>query len=487
MKKEKKIVNIIICIVYTILILPMAYSMYNSVPACDDFSFGSKTISDNVLLNAIGYAAWNWKHHSGRWLTFFLQSLINPLNIQRHMGRFYGICDIIVFMLVFAAMLYAFRIILGKLLELDIFQTKIATFLIIAVLFSTYYYSEAFNWYIGSTAYTVPFALLLLTAAFAIRYEETQSSRYYVGLILTGLIPATNEFMDVPIGVLYLYIVFYVYGCGFTDKKKLVNRLIPLCVFVIGGISCVFAPGNMSRQDTYEVNPSVVLSVKQIIIDIIVRLKDMVVNHPLAIILFVCLVLFGIKAGKMTGRNNLFITALVTLIVLFGAVFPYVYGRAMTTTYLDVRMQYLFDYILIIGIAIGCIRFGRLVSPYCEKLFSGKTQIALLVCFILVSLVTLLHNNAFAKIVQVDIIAKRQLIAESYDYWNGIILEIENSTEDDVVITREAEPTWSPYFLYVGLVEEDVYDLPLDTVFYNGIIMPNVYYKKASIRYVLGE
>ena len=112
--KSDKLLNVILGLIYILLILPMAYSMYNSVPACDDFSFGSKTISDNVLLNAIGYAAWNWKNHSGRWLTFFLQNLINPLNIQRHMGRFYGICDIVVFLLVFAVMLYSFRIILSK-------------------------------------------------------------------------------------------------------------------------------------------------------------------------------------------------------------------------------------------------------------------------------------------------------------------------------------------------------------------------------------
>lgn len=129
MKKiQQRFIDILVIIIYIIIVTPMFYSMYNSVPACDDFSFGSKTISDNVLLNAIGYAAWNWKNHSGRWLTFFLQNLINPLNIQKHMGRFYGICDIVVFLLVFAVMLYSFRIILGKILELDAKQVKFVTF-----------------------------------------------------------------------------------------------------------------------------------------------------------------------------------------------------------------------------------------------------------------------------------------------------------------------------------------------------------------------
>lgn len=338
-KKQDIIRDLYIGILYLLIIFPMLYSMYNSVPACDDFSFGSKTISDNVLLNAIGYAAWNWKNHSGRWLTFFLQNLINPLNIQRHMGRFYGICDIVVFLLVFAVMLYSFRIILSKILELDAKQVKVVTFLIIAVLFTTYYYSEAYNWYIGSTAYTVPFALLLLTIAFTIRYEETLEKKYYIGLILSGLIPATNEFMDVPIGVLYLYVVLGIYRLNLKDKKQFINRLIPLIIFVIGGISCVFAPGNFSRQDSYDVQPSALMSAKQIVIDIIVRLKDMVARHPLAIIIFVCLILFGIKAGRMSGKNNIIVTAIITFIVVFGAVFPYVYGRAMATTYLDVRRQ----------------------------------------------------------------------------------------------------------------------------------------------------
>ena len=485
--KSDKLLNVILGLIYILLILPMAYSMYNSVPACDDFSFGSKTISDNVLLNAIGYAAWNWKNHSGRWLTFFLQNLINPLNIQRHMGRFYGICDIVVFLLVFAVMLYSFRIILSKILELDAKQVKVVTFLIIAVLFTTYYYSEAYNWYIGSTAYTVPFALLLLTIAFTIRYEETLEKKYYIGLILSGLIPATNEFMDVLIGVLYLYVVFGIFRLNLKDKKRLINRLIPLLVFVIGGISCVFAPGNFSRQDSYDVQPSALMSAKQIVIDIIVRLKDMVAHHPLAIIIFVSLVLFGIKAGKMSGKNNIIVTAILTFIVVFGAVFPYVYGRAMTTTYLDVRMQYLFDYIIIMGISIGCVRFGRLISPKCAGMLDGKRKFVVYGIFGVLSIIALIYNSNYSKIVQIDIIDKRELIAESYDYWNGIILEIENSNEYDVVITRESEPAWTPYFLYVGLVEEDVYNLPLDEIFSNDIIMPNVYYKKASIRYVIED
>ena len=375
---------------------------------------------------------------------------------------------------------------MSRLLKLEGTQLKIAIFLIISVLFTTFYYSEAYNWYIGSTAYTVPFACLLLTLTFIVRYEETSEKKFYIGAILAGMIPATNEFMDVPLGVLYLYVVFGLCGCGFKDKKKVINRLIPLFIFMVGGLTTVLAPGNFARQDTYEVEPNVVMAVKQIIIDIIVRLKDVVLYHPLAVILFASLVILGIKAGSLRFKeNNILVTVVITFITVFGAVFPYVYGRAMTTTYLDVRMQYLFDYIIFIGIGIGCIRFGRLISDKCIPLFDGRKKLVTISVLCIVAFIALLFRGGYKKIIQVDILNKRDLITESYDYWNGIILEIENSPEDNVVIQRAEEPAWTPYFLYVGLVEEDSYNLPLDSIFVNGTIMPNVYYQKESIKYEL--
>ncbi|QFJ53951.1 DUF6056 family protein [Pseudobutyrivibrio xylanivorans] len=476
---SEKIVNCVMGILYVVMIIPMAFSMYNSVPACDDFSFGTRSISDNLLVDAAGYSLWSWKYHSGRWLTFFFQKLINPLNIQRHMGRFYGICDIIVFLIVFAVILYTFRVLLNRLLKLEGTLLNVAIFLIVAVCFTTFYYSEAYNWYIGATAYTVPFACFLLTLTFAVRYEETLQKKFYVGTILAGLIPATNEFFDVPLGVLYLYVVFYVCRCDYKNKKTLINRLIPLIVFMIGGITTVFAPGNFARQDTYEIEPSVPMAVKQIVIDIVVRVKDVVFYHPVAVLLFMGLIILGFKAGHASFKdgNNIILTAVMTFITVFGAVFPYVYGRAMTTTYLDVRMQYLFDYLLFIGIGIGCIRLGRLFR-------NGKVVIGLAALCVLATAAFVVRGGT-KPVIQTDIISKRDLITQSYDYWNGVILEIENSAEDDVVITRTEEPAWSPYFLYMGLVEEDSYDLPLDSIFVDGTIMPNVYYQKKSIKYVI--
>ena len=478
--------NIVLSIFYILIFLPMAFSMYNSVPACDDFAFGLKSISNNLFLNAVGYSVFCWFDHSGRWLLFILQKLINPLNANVHLGRIYGIWMIVLFLVTFVIMYYSLKIILGKLLDLKGEYLKITLFLTIAVLFTTYYYVEVYNWYIGGTAYAVPFVFMLLTFAYLIRYEETLEKKYYIGTILAGLLPATNEIFDLPIGIIYLYAVFYVFEIGFKDKKKLINRMIPLLVFIIGGMTCVFAPGNFARQGVYDNEPSVIKAIPQTIIDLLVRLKDLA-HHPFAIFLFVCLVILGIKAGTTESKNKFLVTVLMTALVSFGALFPYVYGHAATTTFVEVRMLYFSDFLMLIGMCCGCVRFGRMIATRFNFVFSKKSLAITMIVVCAITTAGLWHNSAYSKIIQFDIINKRDLIEESYAYWDGVLTEIENSKDTNVVITREKEPDWSPYFLYSGIVEEDVYDLPLDSVFQIGLIMPNVYYQKESIRYVIGE
>ena len=73
------------------------------------------------------------------------------------------------------------------------------------------------------------------------------------------------------------------------------------------------------------------------------------------------------------------------------------------------------------------------------------------------------------------------MIEESYQFWNGVITEIETSKEDDVIITREKEPMWTPYFLYIGIVDDELYNAKSEEIYASEKIMPNVYYKKDTI------
>ena len=87
----------------------------------------------------------------------------------------------------------------------------------------------------------------------------------------------------------------------------------------------------------------------------------------------------------------------------------------------------------------------------------------------------------YLNITQIDIVKKSSLIKESYAYWDGILTEIENSDEDDVVLYRDKSPDWTKYFLYVGIEPDNVYDQSFDAITPTDEIMVNVYYKKKSI------
>ena len=197
--KNNRKLNILLFVGYLIMMIPMFYSMYYSVPAIDDFAFGANTVSDNLLINALGYVAWNWKNWSGRWLTFFIQKLTCPLNLHIHLGHIYGLIMIVLFVVFSCVLVYSLNMILKFVLNKDEGISKIATFVTVAILFTTNYYSEVYNWYIGATAYALPMVLLLMNFGFTLSYFESGDRRLFIGMLLSGIYPAVNEMYDVPI------------------------------------------------------------------------------------------------------------------------------------------------------------------------------------------------------------------------------------------------------------------------------------------------
>lgn len=479
--------NIILGMCYLCLIIPICYSLWYSVPASDDFAYGAKTISDNILVNAFGYAAWSWMHWSGRWLTFFIQKLICPLNLNMHLGHIYGVYMIVLFLLLTMLIIYSLRIIVAFVLRKNTRLSDIVVLVIVALLFTTNYYVEAYNWYVGATAYQLPMALTLLSFALMIKYILYHDKRYLIGATLAGIMPATNEFFDIPIGIMYLYIIFYLdvrkKGQKLT-KQETVNRLIPLLVFIVCGASNVFAPGNGSRQSSYASTPSLMQAIPLTLKDIIERLWEILRYHPLALVLFIVLVILGIYSNRDKAPVRFpWIGCLAMTIGIYGSIFPYIYARAFDSTYMDVRMEYVLEYLMLIAGAILCLTLGRTISYRLNWSLSGVAAGIGSGCITLLVLLYMgLYGGAsLTSITMVDIYNKHQLIAESYDFWNGILEEIENSTDDDVVIYREQEPEWNAYFLYSGIVNGEKFDVDFNTVYDDEEIMINVYYGKKSI------
>ncbi len=476
--------NIIQIIAYLIIGLPMCYAIWYSVPASDDFAFGVSNISDNPFANAWGYVVYNYFYHSGRWLTFFIQKLINPLNLGVHLGHGYGVYMIVLFIITSAILIYALMVIWDHLVGKE--MAGLATLLSVALFYTTNYYSEIFNWYVGGTAYALPLALAFLSVALTLRYTDTHDKRYYIGLIAAGIIPATNEFLDIPLGIAYLFIAFYLDRAFLTasdknEKTKLfIRQALPLVIFILCGMSVVLAPGNFVRQSTYEAKGSLASGIIQTIIDILVRCKELIFTHSWSLIILAGIFLIGFFAKKdkpVSLKIGIFLMITMT-IATFGCLFPYVYGRAFTTSYVDVRMEYVVELLMELTLAILVFLIGQLLGQLFASL---KVAYVLAALVVLGALALMVRAHSFTSIVQIDIMRHSALLQESYSLWDGVITEIEESTDDDVVIHRGSEPDWSPYFLYMGLTDGDTYAVAMDEIYSVESIMPNVYYGKRSI------
>lgn len=463
-------------IAYVLLLLPIIFSIFYAVPASDDFAFGCFVSSKNVFVNAFMYAANAYKNYSGRWLLFIIQKITCPLNLGIHLGHMYGIIMIALFML----FTWIIKVSIENILEV-IFdgneKIKIITFLTLSLLLSTYYYVEVYNWFIGCTAYALPLSLTLLTYVYTIKYFDNHSNKNLILLLLIGTIPATNEFCCIPLGIVYLYLFLKRYD-RFNSKVKM---LVPLIYFIFMGATVVFAPGNFARQDHYSVKGSLTRSALQAVINIVTRIKDMIVFHPLAVVILLLLVFMGMMVKKK-AKYNIIEVLIVMGIGIFGSIYPYCYGRGFTNTYMDNRMYYGMDYYLMISMAFLAVMIGQYLSIKFELSFDKKSIFKWSVGLLLFAYAIIVPQNNYLKIVQVDILKNKDLIKESYTLWDGILLELEQSDDSNIVINRENELEWTPYFLYSGVPNDTVYNVPSDTIYSLKQIMINVYYHKESLQ-----
>lgn len=117
---------------------------------------------------------------------------------------------------------------------------------------------------------------------------------------------------------------------------------------------------------------------------------------------------------------------------------------------------------------------GMVISSKDIERISKLIKVFSIVIIIAILGVLFVYERAYQKVVQIDIIRNRELIKESYDYWNDIIHEIEIFPEDEVIITRVCEPGWTPYFLYSGLPDGYLFEVEPEAVYCSESIMPNV-------------
>ncbi|WP_099392343.1 hypothetical protein [Pseudobutyrivibrio ruminis] len=454
---------------YALLFLPFVFSVYYTMPANDDYAWALKWWSDNRFIETFERVRWNYMNCYGNsgLLAIVIQVLINPLYLFDNAGHSMGIYMIVADVIIFSGIILSFRKIYQNLFEIEAgLQLNLITFFTTAILATTYYYNDVYNWWSGMPGYSFGMLLGLATIAKLTKYFNTKKTKDYVAMIILGVLACTNMMFDVFVGATYVLLVFV-----FNKAKgdKLIKKVMPLVAFIISGVIQVIAPGNYGRMDRFDlerqgIGTSIYITFFRVVQRFLLTLK----GKPWTLLFFLIILSLGLYYG--TKKNirlvNIILGAFVTIFSAFGGVILYVFGQDKgIDTEFATRINFFSDYITFIGMAIVTFAIGCWIKQKFNVMLK-KSVLLVAVTGITLGLGALtLLTGKYNEIIQINIIQRADVIRESYYFWNEIIDEV-IAAEDgaDVVIKRE-NVDWCPYSYYTSfddsvlpaLTEEEKY------------------------------
>lgn len=491
-------VRLVLLVGYVLLFAPYIYSVFYSMPANDDFQYALSWWSSNVFVEAINRVKWNYLNCFGQSGIFaiIVQIVLNPLHWFQNKGNSFGICMVIVFVIVYGGILLATRRILkyifinAKSITLDIF-----TFLLAFMIFATDYYNDVYNWWSGMPGYSMMLLLTVINLGNILKYCAEKTNTNYIMMIIFGILCCSGLMNCVVTGAFYVLFVFIK-----KNEDSLLKKSIPLALYVVSGLVTVLAPGNGKRMSYENTNNLDVQTTKNYVgaayvsvYDMVQRMIQILMSKPWVILISVIIIILGIWGAraidKKPSRVMLILGIICTLLGGLGAVYPYVLGKnSQLGDELACRVYFVLDYIIFIGMALCLFGIGvRLAKDVGESIYNTYScgiQIFLILIFVLWCKICP-YTTYF---VPVDIINNAQIIKETNQLWSGILDEIASSEDKDVVVEKQ-NVTWCRYVYPVGLLSDDSGDWPVSEDIYNGGCNQCVakLYGKDSVRVILQE
>lgn len=436
-KNKKIIITLVEVIVFFAMIFGYVYSIYYSIPVGDDFSMGMDVSGKNIFLASIERANWFYINWGGQWPFFFIQTLVNPLNLIQGNEHAPGIVLLAFFVLFLTVLFFLVKTFFKEVMGNEEFHTYTGAFLIIlaAVLNGGLYY-DVFYFFVGN-CYMQAATTIMLTMIFVIKYIKHHRISSGVAASIIGLIGCIFYAQSImPLIVMLAFIAFDTYW----EKKIRISSVYPFIFMFVGACIGAFAPGNFVRKtQSHNAQIKVVVAVKDTIMNLVRVYRDLILD-PVFIIAIVVLVIIGAKACKYIAEDIklsyvIAMLAISILITLVGA-FPVALGYGDYA--LPMRVTFYLKLYAILGLAsTALITGGYLSSINLLELDEPKNMFGVIAAVVAFSyaVLTPLENFysqpiAYTYIHHVD--AKKSAAA-----WMDIYHQIENSEDDDVVLVVE--------------------------------------------------
>ena len=466
---NRLIIKGIFVVAYTLLFVPYLYSIYYSMPANDDFAWAIEWWTSNRLVEMFHRVAWNYMNYFGQSgiMAVMLQVTLNPLYLFDNAGHSFGIMMMIYNSLIMIGILVAVRKLFKEIFEItSSLQLDVLTLITAALLTTSYYYSDVYNWWSGVPGYSFTMMLCLLTCAYIVAFLNEGTKKSYIIMIVLGILTCTSMMYCVAIGGFYVLYMFIIRRKDGDLKKK----ITPLVAFIVAGVLMVIAPGNSARMASEQRSSGMAEAISVTLHRTITRAIVTVQTKPWVLCMLVIILLMGLLVGtsKKVSIVNTILGGVVVYISAFTAVLLYVYGQQKTIdSEFTPRIYYVEDYMMFVGAAIIAFAVGcfikQIIHLQVKQTFAnvGIAAVALL------SALYVATGMRYAGVIQYDIYSKAPVIQASWVLWNGILDEV-IAAEDgaDVVIERQNVP-WCQYSYYTSIDEDYKEPLSADAKYGN--------------------
>ena len=263
---EKTICILLLAGIVAVLIPMLAIARYN-VPCVDDYSYGNLTYSAwkqshsllDVLEKGVQTVILNYSGWQGTYSAVFAFSL-QPAVFGE---QWYSLTTYIMLISLCGGIVYLFDVVFRRILNAAWHQTGIAIIVVLAV--CTQFLPspvQAFYWYNGSVYYTFFFGISLVLYAKILTYirlpaAELSPAKRILRLlslsVLSVIIAGANYVTALTTAIVYTCVLALML---IRKKYSCLSLLAPFCVFIVGFIVSVTAPGNSVRQAAYLDRPS---------------------------------------------------------------------------------------------------------------------------------------------------------------------------------------------------------------------------------------
>ncbi len=441
---------------YIAIFASFIYSIYYSMPANDDFAWAIEWWSSNRFLEMFHRIDWNYNFYFGNSgvVAIAIQVLFNPLYWFKNIGHSFGICMVIINIIIMYAILRSVHSIFKHMFKIDNeIITDVITFLIALLLTTSYYYSDVYNWWSGVPAYSGTMALCLISFSLILKYnDDYQNKKTYYMMIIVGMLTCTSMMYCVAVGAIY---VLYTFIINLKNGDSVKRKIIPLILFVLSGVLMVIAPGNFTRMSSEDSTDASLLNAIMVTAHrIISRLITTIQTKPWVVLIMVLIFFLGIAIGSQR-KHNIFVIIFAMacdIVAAFSGLLLYVYGSNKTIdSEFTPRVYYVEDYMIFIGMALAVYAIGVWIRQILRLQISNMVAAGVSAAIVLVSAIYMMTGGRYTGMIQVDIMAHADLIKESWVFWDEILQEIEGADKNSNIVIERENVDWCQYSYYVGL------------------------------------